>query len=54
MMIKIYVTMYLEIEKIKIIALVSPMGKRGFLSAFMVHLGLMGMRVSLSSYCEPL
>ena len=53
-MIQIYVTMHLEREKIKVIGLVGPMGKRGCLSTLMLHLGLMGMRVALSSYCDPL
>ena len=47
-MIKIYrthVTIYL--------GLVGPMGKRGCLSTFMVHLGLMGMGVSLPPCCDP-
>ena len=44
---------YLEREKIKILVLVGPMGKRGFLSIFMVHLGLAGMRVSLPNFYDP-
>ena len=39
--------------KIKFLGLVGPMGERGYLSTFMVHLGIMGMRVALSSYCDP-
>ena len=30
------------------------MGKGGWFSTFMVQLGLMGMRVALSSYCDPI
>ena len=41
-------------RKIKVLRLFGPMGKRGWLSTFMVHLGLMGMRVSLYSYFHPL
>ena len=55
-MIKIYgthMTIYLEREKIKVLGLVGPMGKRGCLSTFMVHLGLVGMRVVLPSYDDP-
>ena len=51
-MIKLYgthMTIYLEREKINVLGLVSPMGKRGYLSTFMVHLGLVGMRVLLPS-----
>ena len=39
---------------IKVFGLVGPMDKRGWLSTFMVHLGIIGMRVALSSYCDPL
>ena len=48
-----HVTIYLEREKIKILGLVGPMGKRGCLSTFMVHLGLMGMRVVVPSFYDP-
>ena len=51
-MIKLYETMYLERENIKVFGLVGPMGKRGCLSTFMVHLGLVGMRVVLASYFD--
>ena len=44
-----HVTIYLERENIKVLGLVGPMGKRGYLSTFMVHLGLVGMRVVLPS-----
>ena len=54
MMIKIYETMYLEREKIKVLGLVGPIGKRGCLSTFMVHLDLVGIRVVLPCYCDPL
>ena len=50
-MIKLYgthMTIYLEREKINAIGLVSPMGKRGCFPTFIIHLGLMGMGVSLS------
>ena len=53
-MIKIYETMYLEREKIKIIGLIGPLGELGCFSTFMVHLGLVGMRITLSSYCNHL
>ena len=53
MMIKIYVTIYLEREKIKFNGLVGPTGKRVFLSTFMVHLGLVGMGVDLPPCCDP-
>ena len=43
-------TIHLEREKIKVLGLVGPMDKRGCLSTFMVYLGLVGMRVTLSSY----
>ena len=49
-MIKLYgthMTIYLEREKINVLGLVSPMGKRGCFPTFIVHLGLMGMGVSL-------
>ena len=49
-----HVTIYLEREKIKILSLVSPMGKRGCLSTIMVHLGLVGMRVVFPSFMTPL
>ena len=52
-MIKIYVTIYLEREKIKFNGLVDPIGKRGFLSTFMVHRGLVGTEVALPSCCDP-
>ena len=52
-MIKIYVTIYLERENIKVIGLVGPKGKRGCFSTFTVHLGLVGMWVSLP-YCFEL
>ena len=44
-----HVTIDLERENIKVLGLVGPMGKRGYLSTFMVHLGLVGMRVVLPS-----
>ena len=54
MMIEIYVTMYLEIQKIfKFIGLVGPMDKRGCFSTFTVHLGLVGMGVDLPSCSDP-
>ena len=54
MMIEIYVTMYLEIQKIfKFIGLVGPMAKRGCLSTFTIHFGIVGMGVSLTSFCDP-
>ena len=40
--------------KIKFLGLVGPMGERGWLSTFMEHLGIMGMMVTISSYCDPL
>jgi len=46
MVIKLYgthMTIYLEREKINVLGLVSPMGKRGCFPTFIVHLGLMGM-----------
>ena len=49
-MIKLYgthMTIYLEREKINVLGLVSPVGKRGCFPTFIVHLGLMGMGVSL-------
>ena len=48
-----HVTIYLEREKIKILGLVGPMGKRGCLSTFMVHLGLVAIMVVLHSYYDP-
>ena len=39
---------------IKVLGLAGPLGERVWLSTFMVHLGLMGMRVSLSSYRHAL
>ena len=54
-MIKIYMEhVTIEREKIKALGLVGPTGKRGCFSTFMVHLDLVGMRVVLRSYCEPL
>ena len=47
---KIHLTIYLDREKLKALGLVGPLGKRGL---FMVHLGLVGMRVALS-YCNHL
>ena len=55
-MIKIYgtrVTIYFEREKVKVLGLIGPMGKRGCLSTFIVHLGLVDMRVVLPSYYDP-
>ena len=55
-MIKIYMehmTMYLKREKIKVLGLVGPLGKRDCLSTFMVHLGLVSMKVVLPSYYDP-
>ena len=46
-------TIYLEGEKIKALGLVAPMGERGCFPTFMVHLGLVDMRVVLTSYCDP-
>ena len=46
-------TIYLEREKIKVLGLVGPMGKRGRFPTFMVHLGLMGMGVSVPPYYDP-
>ena len=43
-----------SLTKIKVFGLVGPMVERGQLSTFMVHLGIMGMMVSLSSYCHHL
>ena len=51
--IKIYVTIYLEREKIKFLGLVGPMSKRGCFPTFMVHLALMGMGVALLACCDP-
>ena len=48
-----HVTIYLEREKVKVLGLFCPMGKRGCLFTFMVNLGLMGMRVVLTSFCDP-
>ena len=53
MMIKIYVTIYLERENIKVSGLVGPMSKMGCFSYFMVHLGLVGMGVSLPFCSDP-
>ena len=47
-----HVTIYLERENDKVLGLIGPMGKMGCLSTFMVHLGLVGMRVVLTSYCD--
>ena len=44
---KIYETMYLEREKIKVLGLVGSISKRSCLSTFMVHLDLVGMWVVL-------
>ena len=38
---------YLEREKINVLGLVGHVGKRGCFPTFIVHLGLMGMGVSL-------
>ena len=46
-------TIYLERAKVKVLGLVGPMGKRGCFSTLMVHLGLMGVRVVLTSYYDP-
>ena len=49
-MIKLYGThmkIYLEREKINVLGLVTPVGKMGCFPNFIVHLGLMGMGVSL-------
>ena len=46
-------TIYLESKKIKVLGLVGPLAKRGCLSTFTVRLGLVGMRVVLTSYCDP-
>ena len=45
-------TIYLEREKINVLGLVSPVGKRGCFPTFIVHLGLMGMEVSLPPCCD--
>ena len=49
----IYIYIYLEREKIKALGLVGPMGKRGCLSTFILHLGLVGNWV-LNSIVAPL
>ena len=49
-------TIYLEREKIKflgLVGLVGPIGKRGWLPTFMVHLGLVGIGVFLPPCCGP-
>ena len=48
-----HVTIYLERENVKFLGIIDPMGKSGFFSTFMVHLGLVGMRVVLTSFCDP-
>ena len=45
-------TIYLERENINVLGLVGPMGKRGCFPTFIVHLGLMGMEVSLPPCCD--
>ena len=52
-MIKIYETMYLERENVKVLGLVGPMGKRGFFSTFTIQLGLVGMGFPLPSCSDP-
>ena len=42
-----HIAIYLEREKIKVLGLVGPMEKMGCFPTFMVHLGIMGMMVSL-------
>ena len=54
-MIKFYgthMTIYLERENINVLGLVSPVGKRGCFPTFIVHLGLMGMGVSLPPFFD--
>ena len=46
-------TIYLEREKIKVLGPVGHVVKRGWLPRFMVHLGLVGMGVSLPPFCDP-
>ena len=38
---------YLGREKMKVLGPIGPVGKRGWLPTFMVHLGLVGIGVSL-------
>ena len=55
-MIKIYGThmkIYLERENIKFLGSIVPVGKRGWLPTFMVHLGLVGIGVCLPPCCDP-
>ena len=54
MMIKIYgthMTIYLEREKINVLGLVGPMGKRGCFPTFIVHLGIMVTGISILPPC---
>ena len=46
-------TIYLERENIKVPCPIGPVGKRGCLPTFMVHLSLMGMGVALPPCCDP-
>ena len=46
-------TIYLEREKIKCLGIIGPLDKRDCLSTFMIHLGLVSMRVVLTSYYDP-